>query len=266
MMQSWTDTVGADGLTFGERLRDLIDKSGKTAAEIARETGITPSTISEFQKDPEMRRNKKARVPDSNTFKMLANYFDVSYEYLFGEVRARKKKNLAASQFYGFSDKTAALLQSMQQIDGNGSDEYTKRMIQVFNNLFAHGFGDLLLDAVMLDGEMDMLAADRAPDDEKAINEFVGNSHKDRPKGTAIVSQKTYCELRISELERRFGWLLRRSLKNFPKEDLENFEEILPSSEDYVLKRKTVTKPTPPPENRREQHTSTHDTRRKEKP
>ena len=217
--KNWVEEKGADGNTFGARLNDLIIDSGKTAKQIAKETGLKESRISDY------RRERNNRVPDSEAIRILANYFQVSYEYLFGEVRARKKENLTASQFYGFSDKTAELLRSMQRIDENGSDKYTQRMIRVFNNLFKHGFGDLLLDAVIFDMEMDVMTEDEISAEERSIVEVVGNRHKDRPKGMALVSQNTFYEFQIAKLEQGFGDILRRSLENFIQEGMEKIEE-----------------------------------------
>lgn len=74
----WMKEVGADGKCFEERLDDLIDSSGKTAKEISKATGISESAISDY------RNGDRNRAPDSKTILTLAEYFQVSTDYLFG--------------------------------------------------------------------------------------------------------------------------------------------------------------------------------------
>ena len=217
MIKNWAEEVGADGLTFGERLKDLIEQSGKTAKEISSATGISESALSGYQKDS-VARGKGARKPDTATLKTLSNYFAVSYEYLFGEVRATKRENLDISRTYGLNDRTAALLKNIQQLTGQKSDEYTEKMIALFNNLFNHGFADLMLDAVVFDMEMEMLCADCAAEEDRAVNRMVGNRNKGRPEGMAIVAQEDFYKLGIQKLERAFGAILEEVLTNSMKE------------------------------------------------
>lgn len=67
---------GADGLTFGERLEDLIKLNKTTATALAKETGIAQSAISDYL--------NKDRAPDCATVYALARHFSVSTDYLLG--------------------------------------------------------------------------------------------------------------------------------------------------------------------------------------
>ena len=67
---------GADGLTFGERLEDLIKLNKTTATALAKETGIAQSAISDYL--------NKDRAPDCATVYALARHFHVSADYLLG--------------------------------------------------------------------------------------------------------------------------------------------------------------------------------------
>lgn len=210
--QNWASRTGADRLTFGERLKDLIVNSGKTAKEIAEETGISASALSDYQKDPHSRKGKKVRVPDSATFKKLANYFDVTYEYLYGDVSASTHQNLASSEYYGFNDKTAVLLRNMHATDDSPASRLCSDMLSTFNALFQHGFADLLLDIALLKEDIARISKDSATEFDKEIALLVGNRHKDRPAGTAIVSQSEYTELSLLKIEKAFGDLVRKSM------------------------------------------------------
>lgn len=109
----WVTQIGADGLTFGERLKDLIERSGKTAKQVSVETGISQSALSDFQKD------YRFRMPDSDTFRTIAKYFDVTYEYLYGDVRASRTENLVDSKRFGFSDTAIEKLLSLDTVMQN---------------------------------------------------------------------------------------------------------------------------------------------------
>jgi transcriptional regulator with XRE-family HTH domain len=67
---------GADGLTFGERLEDLIKLNKTTATALAKDTGLAQSAISDYL--------NKDRAPDCATIYALARHFSVSADYLLG--------------------------------------------------------------------------------------------------------------------------------------------------------------------------------------
>lgn len=67
---------GADGLTFGERLEDLIKLNKTTATALAKDTGLSQSAISDYL--------NKDRAPDCATIYELARHFHVSADYLLG--------------------------------------------------------------------------------------------------------------------------------------------------------------------------------------
>lgn len=67
---------GADGLTFGERLEDLIKLNKTTATAVATATGIAQSGMSNYI-------NHRS-APDCATICILAKYFSVSSDYLLG--------------------------------------------------------------------------------------------------------------------------------------------------------------------------------------
>lgn len=67
---------GADGLSFGERLGDLISNNKTTATALAKDTGLSQSAISDYL--------NKDRAPDCATVYALARHFSVSADYLLG--------------------------------------------------------------------------------------------------------------------------------------------------------------------------------------
>ena len=79
--KKWLQT-GADGLTFGERLEDLYRSKGITQSQLANETGIKQSAISEYINGKN--GGTVTRSPDCATIIALSKYFSVSADYLLG--------------------------------------------------------------------------------------------------------------------------------------------------------------------------------------
>ncbi|MCH5303627.1 MAG: helix-turn-helix transcriptional regulator [Ruminococcus sp.] len=63
-------------MKFGERLRALIEERNITQKELANKLNIAPSTVSSYA--------QSTREPDFETLKMIANYFNVTTDYLLG--------------------------------------------------------------------------------------------------------------------------------------------------------------------------------------
>ncbi len=56
-----------------EKLQDLLDKTNKTAYQVAQETGVSTATLSNWKNGN--------YVPKVDKIKILADYFGVSIEY-----------------------------------------------------------------------------------------------------------------------------------------------------------------------------------------
>lgn len=85
-------------LTFGEKLRDLRTEKGLTISAVAKATGISHGALTDYEND-------RPKVPNCLTFKKLADFYDVSYEYLFGDSESKKRKNVDISKETGLSEK-----------------------------------------------------------------------------------------------------------------------------------------------------------------
>ena len=62
--------------TFGERLRILREEKGITQIDLAKYLSLANSTVSQYEADK--------RDPDSAMLQKLAEYFDVTLDYLMG--------------------------------------------------------------------------------------------------------------------------------------------------------------------------------------
>ena len=61
-------------MNFGDKLRALIEERGIRQKELAIQLNIAPSTLGSYVQN--------TREPDFDTLKLLANYFNVSADYL----------------------------------------------------------------------------------------------------------------------------------------------------------------------------------------
>lgn len=68
-------------MTFGEILRNLIDNCDITQKKLASDLNIAPSTLGNYIQN--------SREPDFETLKKLADYFNVSVDYLINHKSAK---------------------------------------------------------------------------------------------------------------------------------------------------------------------------------
>ena len=61
-------------MSFGKNLKNLIEERNMTQKELAKFLNIAPSTLGGYVQG--------VREPDYHTLKLLANYFEVSIDYL----------------------------------------------------------------------------------------------------------------------------------------------------------------------------------------
>lgn len=106
---------GVDGLSFGDRLGDLIANKGITQAELAKSTGICQSRLSDYIAGKEVDREKGTRIyaaPDCATVITLAKYFSVSTDYLLGLTNVRTTD----LQIRDIADKTGLIEECVQHL------------------------------------------------------------------------------------------------------------------------------------------------------
>ena len=99
---------GADGLSFGERLGDLISNNKTTATALAKDTGLSQSAISDYL--------NKDRAPDCATVFALARHFSVSADYLLGidSIPATNQSVREIHRKTGLSEKNITRLMEME--------------------------------------------------------------------------------------------------------------------------------------------------------
>lgn len=104
-------TQGIDGLTFGERLGDLISSRGINQSQLAEQTGIKQSAISEYING--RKNGAEPRSPDCATIIELSKFFDVSTDFLLGrtDVQSPSVEIQAIAASTGLTEHTIETLQ-----------------------------------------------------------------------------------------------------------------------------------------------------------
>lgn len=107
---------------FTERLRQLRDESGKTQSQIAKELGLTPQAFSYFV---------NGREPNYETLGKIADYFQVSVDYLLGrsEVQTADPNLEAACKYTGLSEKAVENLHYDAKLKEQGKNAVWGKLV-----------------------------------------------------------------------------------------------------------------------------------------
>lgn len=69
-------------MSFGNNLKKLREELNLTREELSEELGLSYSALSKYETD--------LRFPDKETLSRIADYFDVSVDYMLGRTNKRK--------------------------------------------------------------------------------------------------------------------------------------------------------------------------------
>ncbi|MHB1154994.1 MAG: helix-turn-helix domain-containing protein [Eubacteriales bacterium] len=111
---------------FAERLIQCINKSGKTQKELAEAIGITPSTFNAYIKG--------SQEPRICQVEIIADYFQVSTDYLLGRANCRNISNEEIHKKTGLSDEAISVLRYYKTFY---DDSDTDNILPVINFLLA---------------------------------------------------------------------------------------------------------------------------------
>ena len=101
---------------FGDKLKILRKQMGLTQQEVADEINTSRSCISNYESGN--------RQPDNETIKVLADFFDVSVDYLFGrsEIKTLIKSNSKMDEIQNFLSR----INSFNTLDISRASAYIK--------------------------------------------------------------------------------------------------------------------------------------------
>lgn len=107
---------------FGTNLKTLRKQSGITQQEIANIINTSRSCISNYESGN--------RQPDNETIKLIADYFDVSVDYLFG--RSEVKTLIKSNSLLKDAQKFLNRVNSFNTLDISNSSAYIKCAVVKF--------------------------------------------------------------------------------------------------------------------------------------
>ena len=87
---------------FPKRLRKLLEEAKISQQKLADAVGVTQQAIGKW--------SSGKSEPDMSYFKRIAEFFGVSYEYLYGDSKSKKRENLLLSDELGLSDEAVEKL------------------------------------------------------------------------------------------------------------------------------------------------------------
>lgn len=107
----------------------LLKETGITAYKVSKDTGISQTTLSDW---------KRGRsVPKTEKLQIIADYFDVSLDFLLGKTNVKKAPALTEKDERDISKKmqeTLAQLENQQNglmFDGEPLDDETKELLAI---------------------------------------------------------------------------------------------------------------------------------------
>lgn len=127
-------------LVFGERLRKLLETGGHkykrpvSQAELSKALGITRQAISSYLNE--------ATLPTIDKMTMIAEFFDVSYDYLIGYSESEIRQNSMFVDCLGLSEKSISVLTRMKRLQdackqGDGQQEHSE--LDILNRFIVEG-------------------------------------------------------------------------------------------------------------------------------
>ena len=120
MPRSKTKTSPGYEMPFATRLRELIDEAEIPQSALAEHIGVTRQAVSAY--------SLGNSVPDIDKFEGIADFFEVSTEYLLGRTDIKKAdaSKQAAAEYLGLSEKAIDAIRNLQGVhfEQNPENDY----------------------------------------------------------------------------------------------------------------------------------------------
>lgn len=194
---------GIDGLTFGERLGDLISSKGITQSQLADETKVPQSAISEYINGRQ--GGKESRAPDCAAIIALAKYFSVSTDYLLGlsDIQTPSTDTQAIISRTGLTENNTILLEALQKSNHQIYLDFINELIAITNA------SDVLIPYLLMKSTLSapkFLSFDGSEDDKHRISEVATIHEQAKKHGCICLDSKQafeyYCSRISHELEK----------------------------------------------------------------
>lgn len=132
---------------FNEVLFELMLENKTTQKELADHLGITRQAVSQYAVGK--------TTPDINTFKKIAKYFDVSYDYLLGESSCKNRENIDIERVTGLKEKAIeAIKENFTVIPKKEALNFLLQDIEFIEDLCSYLFSSSYEDMKSIAGDI----------------------------------------------------------------------------------------------------------------
>jgi transcriptional regulator with XRE-family HTH domain len=122
---------------FSKRLKSLLDETKTTRQQLATEIGVSHQSVTQWQSGQ--------TIPDILKFKRIAEFFDVSYDYLLGDSDSRKHENALLVNTLGLSDSAVDEIKRWKRSSEKKNDSFSVSVFESLSGFFDYpGFEDVL--------------------------------------------------------------------------------------------------------------------------
>ncbi|MCL1862905.1 MAG: helix-turn-helix transcriptional regulator [Defluviitaleaceae bacterium] len=125
---------------FSKRLRELLDGSSMTIEKNAEAIGVTRQTLSKWKDG--------LTKPDMISFKKLAEHFEVTLKYLYGDTNNKTEGNFMLGESLGLSDAAIEMIQELAQHKRLNNHEFP--MHKIMSDVISHKSFKKFLEYVQL--------------------------------------------------------------------------------------------------------------------
>jgi len=98
--------------TFQERLVQAMKSKGLNQNQLAEKAGLSIQSINQYCSN-----GKNQRLPNLETFQIIADKLEVPYDFLLGKTESMKRENIDISEKLGLSDKAIEALERLVKND-----------------------------------------------------------------------------------------------------------------------------------------------------
>lgn len=203
---------------FATRLRTLIDERGVTLPAIAESVGVSRQAVGQWKAGN--------TLPDILDFEKLANFFNVSMDYLIGKSKSRKVKYQEVCELLNISGKAVEGIKEIKY------DDHTPLSpLEFFDKLCSSGdmkeicytvsssievFKDTMLGIIEFEDKIHKLRQE-----EKQINDdsFADGYDIDREELKQLESEKNAAEKTLDYCK----WLVMRKVESIMNKQFDDF-------------------------------------------
>jgi len=101
---------------FGEKIREVRERRGKTLKEVAEVAGVSESLVSQIE------RNKVS--PAIDTLLSLADAIDIDLEYLFSDFKKERSVRIVRRQGRTRAERPGVLYERLAELSGDGDGQH----------------------------------------------------------------------------------------------------------------------------------------------